>query len=77
MSVRFRSTNKNAPLVSFKDALLKGQAPDYGLYMPTEIPQLGTREINSFKGKDYHEIAFEIVSKYMDDIDKADLCAAL
>jgi threonine synthase len=63
----FRSTNRNAELVSFKDALLKGQAPDYGLYMPTTIPKLTKEEIESFKNKEYWEIAFEICRKFLGD----------
>ena len=49
--ILFRSTNRKAPLVGFKEALLRGQAPDYGLYMPVEIPKLAEEEIESFKNK--------------------------
>jgi threonine synthase len=63
----FKSTNKQAPLVSFKQALLKGQAPDYGLYMPTSIPRLSKEEINSFKNKEYHEIAFDVAKKFLQE----------
>ncbi len=65
--ILFRSTNRKADLVSFKDALLKGQAPDYGLYMPNLIPKLTKQEIDSFKNKKYHEIAFEIAKKFIQD----------
>lgn len=65
--ILFRSTNRNAELVSFKDALLKGQAPDYGLYMPTIIPKLTKEEIESFKNKEYWEIALEICKKFLKD----------
>ena len=64
--VMFKSTNRKSPLVSFKEALLKGQAPDYGLYMPTEIPKLSDTEIHSFKNKEYYEIAFEIAKKFVE-----------
>ena len=40
MSIQFHSTNRNSPSVNVKGALLKGQAPDRGLYMPDEFPQL-------------------------------------
>lgn len=65
--ILFKSTNRKAPLVDFKQALLKGQAPDYGLYMPTIIPKLTKEEINSFRNKEYYEIAFEITKKFMGD----------
>lgn len=73
MSIMFRSTNRKADSVSFKQALLRGQAPDYGLYMPIGIPKLTKEEINNFKNKEYHEIAFEIAKKFVNDIDDNEL----
>ena len=72
--IMFRSTNRNSDLVSFKDALLQGQAPDYGLYMPVTIPVVTAEELEGFRKKDYFEIAFEIVKKFtQDEINKEDL----
>ncbi|HLC97085.1 MAG TPA: threonine synthase [Candidatus Nanoarchaeia archaeon] len=65
--MRFRSTNNSAPEVSFKEALLKGQAPDYGLYMPVQLPQFSQVEIDSFTHLEYHEIAFEVAKKFLKD----------
>jgi threonine synthase len=73
MSIMFRSTNRKAALVSFKQALLKGQAPDYGLYMPVEIPKFDEGEIDSFRDKEYYDIAFEIAKKFVDDISEDEL----
>lgn len=61
----FRSTNRKAPLVSFKEALLRGQAPDYGLYMPTEIPKV---DFDSLKDKPYWELAYEVVKQFVKEI---------
>ena len=36
----FTSTNRSAPDVSLREALLEGQAPDRGLYLPSAIPVL-------------------------------------
>ncbi|MFN3756902.1 MAG: threonine synthase [Flavobacterium sp.] len=36
----YRSLNNLAPEVSFKEAVVKGLAPDKGLYFPTYIPEL-------------------------------------
>ena len=69
----FKSTNRKADSVSFKEALLRGQAPDYGLYMPVEIPKLSAEEIDSFRDKEYYEIAFEMAKKFVDDISKKEL----
>src|SRR3989338_4105043 len=66
--IMFRSTNRTAPLVGFKEALMKGQSPDYGLYMPVEMPRLGKDFFESLKGKPYWELAYEIVKQFVDEI---------
>src|SRR4051794_16141685 len=38
--MRYVSTRGRAPAVGFADALLAGLAPDGGLYVPTETPEL-------------------------------------
>ncbi|MEO0206465.1 MAG: threonine synthase, partial [candidate division WOR-3 bacterium] len=64
----FYSTNKNAPRVSLKDALLIGQAPDKGLYMPERIEQISRDEIVSFKDKPYYQIAFAVLKRFTQEI---------
>jgi len=51
--------------VTFKEALFMGQAPDNGLFMPDRLPELYKEEILSLKGKPYHEVAFEILRRYL------------
>ena len=36
----YYSTNNNSPKVDFKEATIRGQAPDKGLYFPETIPLL-------------------------------------
>lgn len=67
MDIKYLSTNKNSPEVSFKDALFKGLAPDGGLYMPNMIPELSGRELRSIYGKKYWEIAALIFNKFIGD----------
>jgi len=43
--IKYYSTNKNSELISFKEALINGQAPDKGLYFPEYIPQLSFTNI--------------------------------
>ena len=38
----FYSTNGISPKVKFSEALLRGQAPDRGLYMPESVPVIVT-----------------------------------
>lgn len=63
--IRYYSTNGNAPLVSFTEALLKGQAPDKGLYLPQTLPQITPDELRSFSGQPYADIAFAIGRKFL------------
>lgn len=72
--IKYYSTNVKAAKVSFKEALLKGLAPDGGLYMPESIPAFSKDEIAAFSAKAYHEIAFEVFHKFLDnEVPKADL----
>ena len=63
--MRYYSTNLSSEPVSFSQALLKGQAPDKGLYMPETIPVLAEEAILGFTGKTYDEIAFEVAWPYL------------
>ncbi|HBC38472.1 MAG TPA: threonine synthase, partial [Porphyromonadaceae bacterium] len=38
--MNYYSTNQSAPVVSLREAVVKGLAPDKGLYMPESIPHL-------------------------------------
>lgn len=66
-ALQYFSTNGKAPIVSFKDALIKGLAHDGGLFMPQYIPQFTAAEIDRFSSKAYHEIAFEVLHKFLQD----------
>lgn len=66
--IQYYSTNKKAPVVSLKDALLTGQAPDKGLYMPERIAKIPLDEIISFKDKPYFEIAYTVLKRYAEDM---------
>ncbi len=72
--LKFYSTNRNAPEVAFSEAMLRGQAPDRGLYLPAWIPKLSPRETGRFSGMEYHEIASEIIGKFTEgEIARTDL----
>ena len=61
--LQFYSTNLKADNLSFHEALLQGQAPDKGLYMPVKIPLIQAWEIARFVHMEYWEIAYH-VTKY-------------
>ena len=58
---------------NFCDILLEGLAPDGGLYLPTHYPKLETQALARLRGLSYAELAFEIISLYVDDIPREDL----
>jgi threonine synthase len=59
----------------FCEILLEGLAPDGGLYLPERYPQLDAATLTSWRGLSYADLAFEILSLYIDDIPAADLKA--
>ncbi|PIU19959.1 MAG: threonine synthase [Elusimicrobia bacterium CG08_land_8_20_14_0_20_59_10] len=75
MSTQFHSTNYRAPKTDFFTAVLTGQAPDRGLYMPESIPRLDKAELQRFSGAPYHEAANFVLRAYLDGISDEDLLA--
>lgn len=65
--MHFYSTNHQANAATFEEVLLKGQAPDKGLYLPRSIPKLPLEQIQSFAEKTYAEIAYEIAGYFITD----------
>jgi threonine synthase len=63
--IRYYSTNGNAVHVTFSEALLKGLAPDKGLYMPERIPVLEKEVLNKMKKAAYPEIAFTVARNFL------------
>ncbi len=76
--IKFFSTNGHPERVDFKKALLMGQAPDKGLYMPERIPEIPRSLIDKFPKMSYPEIAREVVRPYLGDlVSDSDLHAML
>lgn len=65
--MKYYSLNKNAPIVDFKEATIRGLAPDKGLYFPESIPEYDSRffaEINSYTDE---EIGLKILQPFVGD----------
>ncbi len=76
--MRYLSTRGDAassPTQSFCDILLGGLAPDGGLYLPETYPQVSRAELDAWRQLSYAELAFAVLSKFIDDIPPADLKA--
>jgi threonine synthase len=74
----YYSTNQKSQGVSFGEALLKGLAPDGGLFMPESFPLISRDELSGFSSKKYYEIAFkvlnEIIGNEISENELMDLC---
>ena len=75
----YLSTRGHPDRKHFCDILLEGLAPDGGLYLPEHYPQVNdamlTRLRKAYHEQGYAELAFQILSLYIDDIPAADLKA--
>ncbi|MFC4723589.1 threonine synthase [Geojedonia litorea] len=63
--MNYYSLNKKAPNTSFKDAVIKGLAPDKGLYFPEEINALPKSFFENIDNLSYTEIAFETIKQFV------------
>jgi len=63
--MKFISTRGKAPELGFLDVVLKGLAPDGGLYLPVTWPQISKEEIASFANLTFSEIAFALISRFI------------
>lgn len=70
--MKYISTRGHSAPQSFSDILLGGLAPDGGLYLPESYPQVADY-LNEWRTLDYAELAFRILSLFIDDIPPADL----
>lgn len=71
----YLSTRGHPDRKKFCEILLEGLAPDGGLYLPENYPKVDAATLAKWRGLPYHELAFEILSLYIDDIPADDLRA--
>ena len=61
----YYSLNKKAPSVDFRDATIKGQAPDKGLYFPQTVPSVDADLIRNIEQYPKDDLAFKIMKPYV------------
>ena len=71
--MRYVSTRGDKTRRAFSEILLEGLAPDGGLYLPEAYPRIDAATLLRWRGLSYADLAFEILSLYIDDIPAADL----
>lgn len=65
--MNFYSLNQKAPKVSFKDAVIKGIAPDRGLYFPEQITPLPSSFFEGITQLSNQEIAFNAIHQFVSE----------
>ena len=70
--MKYYSTNKQAPLASLQDAVIKGLASDKGLYMPETIKQLPDSFFEKMKDMTFQEIACVVADAFFGEDIEAD-----
>ncbi|MBT8266451.1 MAG: threonine synthase [Bacteroidia bacterium] len=63
--MKYFSINKNTDLTSFKEAVIRGLAPDKGLYFPEKITPLSERFWADIDNYSNEEIAFETIKQFV------------
>ena len=73
--MKYISTRGDQTERRFCEILLEGLAPDGGLYLPVAYPKVDDATLTRWRGLSYADLAFEILSLFIDDIPAADLKA--
>ncbi|MDR0356958.1 MAG: threonine synthase [Clostridiales Family XIII bacterium] len=70
--MRYVSTRGDLEEKRSAQAIIKGLAPDKGLYVPTKMPKL-QMEFEHMSGAAYNEIAFRIMREFLSDFEEEEL----
>lgn len=72
--MQYYSTNHKAPQASLQEAVVKGLAPDRGLYMPERIQALPQSFFETIEQRSFQEIAYEVAKAFFgEDIENETL----
>ncbi|HTD94515.1 MAG TPA: threonine synthase [Chitinophagaceae bacterium] len=65
--MKYNSTNGVSSPVDFKEATIRGQAPDKGLYFPERIPRIDAKLLTDIENLSNEEIAVRVIAPYTGD----------
>ena len=71
--MRYISTRGNMLPKAFSEVVLSGLASDGGLAIPESYPKISKPELEEWRNLNYPDLAFKILSKFVDDIPGTDL----
>ncbi len=69
----FISTRGRAEPVTAARAILRGLAPDGGLYLPREIPAFSPEEVRALTALPYPELAAEVLAHFLPGFTREEL----
>ena len=73
--MKYISTRGDQTERGFSEILLEGLAPDGGLYLPKHYPKVDAATLARWRTLSYADLAFEVLSLFIDDIPADDLRA--
>ena len=76
MSLFYKSTRDDSVKVTASQAILKGLAPDGGLFVPESIPSFD-KSLEELSKMSYKEVAYEVMKLMLDDFTKEELKACI
>lgn len=62
--MKYYSTNRQAPLASLEEAVVKGLAPDRGLYMPEQIKRLPSSFFDKIETLSFQEMSYRVADAF-------------
>lgn len=63
--MQYYSLNRQSPPVDFKEAAIRGQAPDKGLYFPEHTPVFDSSFFHNIEKIEDEEIAYQVIQPYI------------
>ncbi len=72
MSIYYKSTRDDNVKATASQAILKGLAPEGGLFVPSEIPALD-KSLEELAALSYKEVAYEVMKLWLDDFTEEEL----
>lgn len=72
MNLYYKSTRNSELRVTASEAILKGLAPDGGLFVPEEMPVLDV-PMEELKGMTYQETAYAVMKQFLTDFTESEL----
>lgn len=75
--MRYKNTRDSSVSVTASQAILRGIAPDGGLYVPESLPWLSYNDFKTLEKADYVSRCAEIIGAFADDFSRAEIMSCV